>query len=481
MTNELDELVARCLFPSFSGLTAPDWLKQWLGRGLGGVVLFARNVRDREQLASLTAELRAEQPELLVAIDEEGGDVTRLESASGSSYPGNHALGAIDDPELTEEIGAAIGAELAAVGVDFDFAPVADVNSNPDNPVIGVRSFGSNPELVGRHVGAFVRGLQRVGVAACAKHFPGHGDTETDSHLQLPVVGAGLDVLRSRELVPFRSAVEAGVQAVMTAHLVVPALEDAPATVSRRILHDLLRTELGFDGLVVTDALEMRGLSATVGVEAGAVRALAAGADALCIGAELGAEALERIESALRAALRSGALPESRLRQAAARVARTERWTGSVAGKRGADRALGMRAARKALETRGDPSLVRPPFVLELVPEPSIAAGEAALGLGDVVSRRVPSARVLRLHEPHPDVAALAAPDRQLVLAVRDVHRHPWQREFVDSVLASTPDAIVVETGVPAWQPPNGSAYVATHGAARVNLEAAADVLGAPA
>ena len=166
----------------------PDWVRRRLADGLGGVVLYAWNVESREQLRALTAELRSEREDLVVAIDEEGGDVTRLEAATGSSYPGNAALGVVDDVELTERVAASLGAELADAGVNLDFAPVADVNTNPQNPVIGIRSFGSDAELVARHVAAFVRGLQRAGVAACAKHFPGHGDTSVDSHLALPLV-----------------------------------------------------------------------------------------------------------------------------------------------------------------------------------------------------------------------------------------------------------------------------------------------------
>src|SRR6185503_12265660 len=154
------------------------------------------------------------------AIDEEGGDVTRLEAATGSSYPGNAALGVVDDVELSERVATSLGAELAAVGVNLDLAPVADVNTNPQNPVIGIRSFGSDADLVGRHVSAFVRGLQNAGVAACAKHFPGHGDTALDSHLALPVVEA----LDEHALKPFRAAIESGVRSIMTAHIVVRSL-----------------------------------------------------------------------------------------------------------------------------------------------------------------------------------------------------------------------------------------------------------------
>jgi beta-N-acetylhexosaminidase len=294
----LERLASVCILPGFEGPVVPDWVRRRLSEGLGGVVLYAWNVESPEQLRALTDDLRSERDDLLIAIDEEGGDVTRLEAATGSSYPGNGALGVVDDVELTERVATSLGAELAAAGVNLDFAPVADVNTNPLNPVIGIRSFGADGEVVARHVDAFVRGLQRAGVAACAKHFPGHGDTSVDSHLALPVVESVEDVA----LEPFRAAISAGVQSIMTAHIVVRALGDSPATMSREILRHLLRDELGFRGLVVTDALEMRAISATVGVEEGAVRAIAAGADALCLGHDLFDEPVLGVRDALVAA-----------------------------------------------------------------------------------------------------------------------------------------------------------------------------------
>ena len=173
MSHELERLAATCLFPGFPGHEPPDWIRRWLERGLGGVVLYAWNVGDRAQLARLTSELRSERGDLLVAIDEEGGDVTRLEAEDGSSYPGNAALGAVDDVVLTTEVAASIGADLAAVGIDLDFAPVADVNTNPMNPIIGIRSFGPDPELVARHVAAFVSGLAEPGRRRLREALPG--------------------------------------------------------------------------------------------------------------------------------------------------------------------------------------------------------------------------------------------------------------------------------------------------------------------
>src|SRR6266566_8973654 len=248
----IERLALRCLLPGFTGTVPPDWVTRSAGAGLGGVVLYGRNVDDPDQLAALTAALHAERRQLLVAIDEEGGDVTRLEAKTGSSYPGNLALGAVGDPGLTHDVAAAMGAELSAAGIDFDLAPDADVNSNPSNPVIGTRAFGSEATLVATHTSAWVDGMQGAGVAACAKHFPGHGDTSVDSHLALPVV---TEDPHQRALTPFAAAIASGVKAIMSAHILVPAIDEVPATISPRIITALLRDELRFQGLAITDGL----------------------------------------------------------------------------------------------------------------------------------------------------------------------------------------------------------------------------------
>jgi beta-N-acetylhexosaminidase len=457
----LEPAATACLFPGFDGATVPDWLRRLLAEGLGGVVLFARNLRDPEQIAALTSSLRSERPDLLIATDEEGGDVTRLEADRGSSFPGNLALGAVDDVELTRRVAAAIGGELAEAGLNMNLAPVADVVVGPDNPIVGVRSFGPDPALVARHVAAFVEGTQEVGVAACAKHFPGHGETLGDSHLELPVAPVDRETLFERALPPFRAAVEAGVRSVMTAHIRVPALDTAPATLSRRAV-DLLREELGFRGLVITDALEMRAISDTVGLEEGAVRALEAGADALCLGAELLPDEIERVRSAIVDAVAAGRLSEERLHEAAGRVADTAAWTHPAPRH---DRDAGAEAARRALRIEGNPRLEPGALLVELRPEATIVAGESEHGLAELL----PAAEVVWLREGE-KLPALD-PQRQIVLVVRDAHRHAWQRALF------RPGAIVIETGYPAWRPEGAAAYVATHGSARANLEALVEQL----
>jgi beta-glucosidase-like glycosyl hydrolase len=332
---------------------------------------------------------------------------------------------------------------------------------------VGVRSFGSDPELVARHVAAFVAGLQSAGVAACAKHFPGHGDTEEDSHLGLPTVERD-DETMAAMLLPFRGAVGAGVRAVMTAHIRVAGLDEAPGTLSRAVITDLLRGGLRFDGVVVTDALEMRAVSGSVGEKEGAVLALEAGADLLCLGHDLRPEC---VHARVVEAVRSGRLSEERLREAAGRVERLAR-IAEPARNGEVFPIVGLQAARRALLTDGDVGLKRRALVVELLPEPSIAAGPTDQGLADLLG-----AEVARLGEDE-DASAFAAAhqENQLVVVVQDAHRHPWQQDAARTILDRAEDAVLVEIGLPVWQP-DGVSYLATRGRGRVNLEAATELL----
>ena len=471
MSESLERLATRCILPGFEGPVAPDWIRRRLQDGLGGVVLYAWNVESRGQLAALTASLRAEREDVLIAIDEEGGDVTRLEAGTGSSYPGHAVLGVVDDLVLTERVAESLGAELAGAGVNLDFAPVADVNTNPDNPVIGVRSFGDDEALVGRHVAAFVRGLQRAGVAACAKHFPGHGDTSEDSHLALPVV----ESIDERALEPFRAAIEAGVRSIMTAHILVRSLGNDPATMNIHVLEELLRRELGYTGLVITDALEMRAISATVGVEEGAVRAIVAGADSLCLGHDLFDESVVSVRDALVGAVREGRLSEERLAEAASRVSALSAWASDPRAAVEVDQEPGGEAARRALLVEGDVAVERPARVLELEPEPGMAAGRLGQSPGEWLAAGLPDAGLVRVSGP--EVDEIADDRRPLVVVMRDAHRHPWMRSVVEMIVARELDAVVVEVGLPRWRPTGARGYLATYGAGRVSLEAAADRL----
>ncbi|WP_330264525.1 glycoside hydrolase family 3 protein [Streptomyces griseorubiginosus] len=483
-TDTLTRDALTVLQPGFTGTTAPDWLLRRLGEGLASVGLFGRNIASREQLAALTAQLRAERDDVLVAIDEEGGDVTRLEVGTGSSFPGNNALGAVDDVELTHAVAAELGRRLAACGVNLNWAPSADVNSNPANPVIGVRSFGATADLVARHTAAYVTGLQSAGVAACTKHFPGHGDTAIDSHHALPRIDVDRSVLLERELRPFRAAIAAGTRAVMTAHILVPALDqDRPATLSHPVLTDLLRGELGYTGLIVTDGMEMQAIAGTYGIERGSVLAIAAGADAICVGGGLADdETVRRLRDALVSAVRAGELAEERLAEAAERVRTLAHWTaaGAADAQLPADEEVGLRAARRALRVTGADftPLTAAPYVAAFTPVANIAVGdETPWGVAAELARLLPGTETGSFAGDDAGLATLAAAGpRRIVAVVRDEHRHPWMTAALDTVLRTRPDTIVIEMGLP-QAPTRGALHIATHGAARVCGRAAAEVI----
>ncbi len=330
MSEGLRRLAAGTLMASFAGPVVPSWVARAVDDGLASICLYGSNVDTPQQLSALTSSLRR-LGEVLLATDEEGGDVTRLHYRTGSPQPGAAALGHLDDLDLTRECGAAAGAELAALGIGLNLGPVADVNSDPANPVIGTRSFGATAERVAAHVAVWVQAQQAAGVAACVKHFPGHGDTAVDSHVGLPVVPTVGELLESRELVPFRAAVGAGVAAVMTAHLLVPALDpDRPATFSPTIVGGLLRERLGFDGVVVTDALDMGGATGSIGRPEAAVRALEAGCDLLCLGPDLEPADYVPVVDAIVVAARDGRLATDALAASGERVRRLA--TGSRPG-----------------------------------------------------------------------------------------------------------------------------------------------------
>jgi beta-N-acetylhexosaminidase len=463
--------------PGFTGTAAPDWVLRRTAGGLGGVCLYARNVETPEQLAALTASLHAERPELLIAIDEEGGDVTRLEARTGSSYPGNLALGAVDDIGLTRSVARAMGADLAAAGIDLDLAPVADVNSNPINPVIGVRAFGAQAAPVARQTAAWVAGLQEAGVAACVKHFPGHGATSLDSHLDLPVVD---EDPHAGALEPFQAAITAGVRAVMSAHIVVPSIDDVPATISAKIMTGLLRGELGFGGLAVSDGLEMRAIAGGVGIVEGAVRALAAGCDLLCIGGGLAGEDIaDELRDAIVAAVKAGRVSEARLAEAAARVDQLAVWRRQQSAAPARNPGIGLIAARRAVQVDGSVRIDGSPVVVQLRSTPSQAAGVVPWGLADPLTRLGARVTAVELDGPPANLEGILADAaaRSLVLVVKNLHRHQWMAALTEAVFAQRPDAILVEMGLPACRPAAAAAYLATHGASRVCGIAAAEVL----
>ncbi|ACU73375.1 glycoside hydrolase family 3 domain protein [Catenulispora acidiphila DSM 44928] len=478
--SELDVVIARVLQPGFVGTSPPDWLRRRLAGGLGSVILFAANMESPEQARTLTNELRAENPDVFVAVDEEAGDITRLEAATGSSYPGNLALGAIDDIALTEATARSIGALVHSAGIDLTYAPVADVNTEPRNPVIGARSFGADPALVARHVAATVRGLHTAGVAACAKHFPGHGDTVIDSHFGLPTVTATLEQLRHDTLPPFSAAVAAGVRAVMVAHLLMPEFDtEHPASVSPAVIGGLLRTELGFDGLAVSDAIGMAAVRERYGLASAAVRALVAGIDMVCVDSDSTDADLAAITDAITAALRDGTLSEARLVEAAEKVAGFAAWRREArdASVSVFDAPLGdgLAAARRAVAVlRADDG------ALPLKSAPHVVEVDLPRSMADHLATLLPGTTNSKLSDTIDAAAAtgsFAIPaDQPLVVVVRGIQRSPEDLDRVARLVKERPDAIVVDLGV-AHIDPGGAAWVAGYGVSRVSLQAVAEVL----
>ncbi len=473
----LARLANATLLVPFESHHVPRWVLEGLEDGISGVCLFHNNLDGPEQVAALNASLAEATDTPLISLDEEGGDVTRIGQARGSDYPGNAALGAVDDPDLTRTTLRSLGGRLAELGFNMNLAPSVDVNVADDNPVIGTRSFGADPELVARHAEAAVRGLQEAGVAACAKHFPGHGATSQDSHHVLPRVEADAELLHRRELLPFRAAVRAGVRSILTAHIEMPGLGgEGPATLAPHILNDLLREELGFTGVVVSDAIEMQGVSGRIGIPEACVRAVIAGVDLLCLGRFVYADQVALIRAALVEAVHEGRLPLRRLEEAASRNAELRTWIRESAALREntvRSEDVGLDGARRALRVEGDLPSLKDPYVVEVEAPAGMAVGEVPWGLRSWfadVERVSPDAA-------HADRLVEAARGRDLVVVVRDAHRYPGARALVRRLLNARPEAVVVEMGLPIWRP-DCAAHVSTYGAAHVNGLSAAELLG---
>jgi len=459
-----------------------------------GLVLFSRNVSSPEATRELAAAAcAASGPQTFVAIDQEGGRVARLRGGF-TPIPSMMALGACGDAGLAERIGAAIALDLARAGASVDFAPVLDLALEPANTVIGTRAFGDDPVRAGVLGAALVRGLQGAGICATLKHFPGHGATKLDSHRALPRLDADSATLHDRELVPFAAGIAAGARAVMSAHVVVPALDpEAPATLSRRILNDVLRDELGFRGVCFTDALEMAALADSVGSARAAVLAIAAGAD--CVVASEGLDLARSVCSALRAAVESGELPLARLRDAAMRTARLREGLPPIVVPgpfEGQANDAGMLVARRAMTLLQGDARLDPERAVSIVSfEGSEFDGAAGAADGERPSlnlalrrRRLRSESLRVPLDPEPEMIAqlLDVVDKlghQLVLVLRRAHLHAGQRAAVEALLAAAPHAVAVSALEPFDAPlaMRARGIVCTYGDDECAIEALADVL----
>jgi len=464
----------------------------------GAVVLFARNISTLGETRRLVEEIRGaaggDDP-ALVCVDQEGGRVLRLRFAQ-HAMPSMLALGATADPDLAERAGARLANELRSIGANVDFAPVLDIANASGTSVVGTRSFGADPGLVAQLGAAFVRGMQAAGVVATVKHFPGHGATELDSHLALPASTVDAVTLRARELVPFAAAFRAGARAVMTAHIVVPALDaQRPATLSPRILQTLLRDELGFEGVCFTDCLEMQAIAGHAGTAAGAVAALGAGADIALISHDLDLAVTAR--DAIAAAVDAGALPLARLREAARRAGSLRAWAASAA--RAVDFSedeLPREIARRAILGNAGGARLRgdvPVTVISFEGDASdgIAAGAAERpSLSLALRRRRMKSELMRVPlDPSDEMIeslieiVRAQGERQFVVLARRAHRFAAQRRALAALFALVPRAIAVSVLEPFDLEFLAGAGVAlrTHGDEEIDIAALADLLAGSA
>ena len=488
---------ARLVWIQLPGPGIDDETARLLEQGVGGVVLFGANIAGPEQLRLLTAELRRRAPgPLRIAIDHEGGHVARI-GAPLTRFPSAMAIGATRSEELAYAVALAAGRELAALGIDVNLAPVLDVAADPRNASVGARSFGSSPELVARLGAATVRGYRDAGIAATAKHFPGHGRTPVDPHLDVATVAGGLDALRAIDLPPFRAAIAAGVDLVMATHVAYDGLtEGAPTTVSRAALTDLLRSELGFGGLVLTDAMRMRALADRMPVPRACVAAIDAGADAV-MPMEEGPHALDE----LRAAIGSGLLREARVSDAIGRAMRLEERLSATrnAGHTtlaslpdAAHLELARTVARRSLTLIAGAELlpVRPAASVVVIEFPSRRSSPveeedtAASSLGSALARALPRMRHVALDGAYDaeaaDRAVAAAADAELVIvATRDAYVRDDDRELVARVAAAGRATMLVALRNPydvaALAPTTGA--VAAYADVPASLEALVDAL----
>lgn len=488
----VEELVGRLMLLAYPGSEPPlERLEEFRPAGF---LFYPSNVPSTAAARSSVRALQdASAYPLLFGIDQEGGPFTTYRVDDATIFPGNMALAAAGDPSLAERVARATGEELAYAGFNLSFAPVVDVNSNQDNPIIGIRSFGSSPEVVAEFALAYLAGLEAAGVAAVPKHFPGHGDTGTDSHIELPVVDGDRDRLDAVELPPFRAMIAAGAPAIMTAHVAFPALDpELPATLSPAALTGLLREELGFDGMIVTDYMDMDAIANHYGAGEAAVLSVIAGADLLLLGPDLDAQ--REVLAALLESVRSGRLSEARVRDAVARSAavaaayrpRLDAAAPDYAANRELAHEVAVRGATLLLND-GILPLAAGSTVLVVAPQPG-GFGQPP-HLGDVLAGVDTSAAVRRVAvgtNPNDEqIAAAVAEASSADVVVLGTYR--WLGAFpagmarlAQRLAEAGKPLVVVALGNPddlRLLPVRPAAYIAAYGYREANLVGAAAVL----
>ena len=438
----IDRTILSTFSPGFGGAAVPEWIKPWLENGLGSVTLFASNTPSFEAAANLIKDLRSYNPEVLIAIDEEGGDVTRLFVREGSRYSTPALLGQCDDENLTYRSYNSMGSVLRELGIDITYAPVADVVAFENNPIVGVRSFGMSTDVVTRHVAAAVKGLQSAGVGACVKHFPGHGAVLEDSHHDLPHIKMTLADYESQHVFPFKHAIDSGVSSVMIGHLIAEALDrNFPASLSSKVIRDYLRGVLHFDGLVVTDALDMGAIGGPSKIHESALKALTAGADLLCfsgMGDQSGfvSSSFDWIKSAVD----SGALSINSLQESEQRITS---WRSLNKTSIETNSSVDFKDLISGFEISGsvelEPGAVN---LVEIGTKPTIAAGDVSWGM-----HRELRAVGIACDIHASDAETLAT--KKLVVAFRDAYRDAPLLATLRRLNERYPEAIFIDMGWP--------------------------------
>ena len=439
-----DQLILSTFSPGFGGTSIPEWIKPWLDNGLGSITLFGSNTPTLESTHQLIQELRSYNEDLVIAIDEEGGDVTRLFVREGSRYPTPALLGKCDDEELTYSSYRSLGTLLRELGVNLSYAPVADVVAVHNNPIVGVRSFGTTADLVSRQVVQAVAGLQDSGVGACIKHFPGHGAVVEDSHHSLPRIKMSKADYEAGHVSPFRNAIARGVSAVMVGHLVVDELDaHKPASLSSKVQGEYLRGSLGFKGLIVTDALDMGALGGVPRIHESALQALLAGSNLLCFSG-LGdqSQIVEASFVRIKDALKSGEIKSDYLAGIASPVRDfNSKILVSTEEKSEVDfdnLALGMHKSGSVNIKSPDINLI------EIGTKPTIAAGDVSWG----IHRELRAAGVkFEIHASDSESALKS--EKQLVVAFRDAYRDSQLLATLQNLQKRKPDAIFIDMGWP--------------------------------
>ncbi len=498
-----EEKVGQLLWFGLPGTTPSPEAQELIAQGkAGGFIFFGRQGTDPSVLRHLIDELQKLAssrgrftPGLIISVDQEGGRVQRFLEQGFTPWPGAMAIGATGSEAYAEQVARAMAQELRQIGINLNLAPDADVNNNPANPVIGVRSFGEDPRMVSRLVAASVRGFRAGGVAATAKHFPGHGDTSVDSHLALPVVGHPIERLEKVELPPFRAAIEAEVDAILAAHVIFSAVatDGLPATLSPKVLQGLLKEQLGFKGLVITDAIDtMKAITDNYGVEKAIVMAVQAGADALLVTESFGRHS--ELHGILLKAVQNGEIPQARLDDAVRRnlelkarlgllpgtkpslPARTaEAQPSQLAAKVGADALTLVRNKHLPLKLTTDQMIlaIGPGYAAKVTGTEGVLT---ALGAGlkaqhqnvqEVTLGYTPGAESLAA------ARALAAKASVIVYAVFNGHNSPEHQAFLKELIASGKPVIVVGMGEPyeLTALPQIQTYIAAYGYQTPNLQ----------